>query len=166
MSNSDIRALSLRSPRASSRYSSVLILLRFSALVGNYVHGRTTRWKPGFRLVRGREISQDLGPHAHIAPIRSAVPSLPSRLRPKSSRASNHQLGPATAACNLFPETTQAEASFAGPRVLGRALLILATLEEAPCRRSPRDRGPVASRGVPPVLAIDFDARSWPSPYL
>lgn len=82
---------------------------------------------------------------------------------PESRGTGCRRTGPSAAACCRYPEAPQAESISAGPCVLACALPNLAKLEGSSRGRSPGDRHPLASRRVPPVLAIYLYSRTRPA---
>jgi hypothetical protein len=88
-----------------SQYSSTLILLTFFALPCKSIRGRYTRSIPRFRLVPARNIAQDLPPHAHPGPFRSADPSLHRRLLPEPQGTKVKGEGNAASRLGLKPST-------------------------------------------------------------
>jgi len=104
--------------------------------------------------------------HAVPAHLREFDPSQRPRTISESRGTADRRARAAPAACDLRARSIAPAAEPSGPSLPGRPFAGLTAMEELPRRRSPRDRSPVASRGIPPVPAFDLDTRPWPSPYL
>ena len=101
------------------------------------------------------------GHDAGCAQSHDATPLLYCRLLPKPQRAGNRRARPPPAAHHLRPEAIKAQAYPDGPRLLGCTVPVLASLERHPGDRQAGHRDSLAPQGLPPLLAIDLEARSW-----
>ena len=98
--------------------------------------------------------------HAASAPLSDATASLCAGVLAKSQGAGDRRACPSPAARHLRPSAPDAETHLPGSRLLGRTPPALASLEGSPGHRQARDRDPLASRRVPPLLASPFPTRA------
>ena len=105
------------------------------------------------------EMAQHLAHGAGFARSHDGAPSFYSRLLPKPQSASDRRTGPAAAARNVCPDATEAQAHAARSCLLGGTVPALALMERGPGHRQAGHSGPLASQGIPALLAMDLEAR-------